>query len=91
MDTVYKNLDESNIIMMIFIDLEAEFPSINYNEMKRMLIEKGIQGKEYKWLINYIQNNRQYTNINNNNSKEIITSNGVCQGTSWPQYYLISI
>ena len=74
-------LDESKVIGVIFIDFQKAFDCVNHTALAGKLHSTGISGSFYKWLLDYLQNRKQFVTLNGSNSElmEIVT--GVPQGS----------
>ena len=74
-------LDESNIIGEVFIDFQKAFDCINHTVLKDKLHSIGITGSFYDWLLNYLENRKQFVTVNGSNSELLEIDTGVPQGS----------
>ena len=74
-------LDESNIIGVVFIDFQKAFDCINHTVLKDKLHYIGITGSFYDWLLNYLENRKQFVTVNGSNSELLEIDTGVPQGS----------
>ena len=81
LDTCYKNINEKNKILGIFFDIQKAFDVVDHDILLSKLHFYGIRGIMYNWIENYLLNRKQYTTINNVQSKIGTISCGVPQGS----------
>ena len=74
-------LDESNIIGVVFIDFQKAFDCVNHTVVKDKLHSIGITGSFYDWLLNYLENRKQFVTVNGSNSELLEIDTGVPQGS----------
>ena len=74
-------LDESNIIGVVFIDFQKAFDCVNHTVLKNKLHSIGITGSFYDWLLNYLENRKQFVTVNGSNSELLEIDTGVPQGS----------
>ena len=74
-------LDESNIIGVVFIDFQKAFDCVNHTVLKDKLHSIGITGSFYDWLLNYLENRKQFVTVNGSNSELLEIDTGVPQGS----------
>ena len=74
-------LDESNIIGVVFIDFQKAFDCVNHTVLKVKLHSIGITGSFYDWLLNYLENRKQFVTVNGSNSELLEIDTGVPQGS----------
>ena len=63
-DNIYQNLDASQTVVGIYLDLTKAFDTVNH-DILRYFINYGIRGIAYHWFKSYYGNRQQYTVINN--------------------------
>jgi hypothetical protein len=71
MDEIYKNLDDGNIGIGIFLDLQKAFDTIQHSILLDKLQHYGIRGLAHKWIQDYLTNRQQCVNINGLNSSQV--------------------
>ena len=74
-------LDESNIIGVVFIDFRKAFDCVNHTVLMDKLHSIGISGSFYDWLLNYLDNRKQFVTVNGSNSELLEIDTGVPQGS----------
>ena len=74
-------LDESKIIGVVFIDFQKAFDCVNHTVLMDKLHSIGISGSFYKWLLNYLENRKQFVTVNGFNSELLEIDTGVPQGS----------
>ena len=80
-DNCYKQLDENNIILGIYLDLQKAFDTVDHSILLHKLYYYGIRGTTYDWLKSYLCNREQYTVVNNHQSSNGRVICGVPQGS----------
>ena len=74
-------MDESEIIGVVFIDFQKAFDCVNHTVLMDKLHSIGISGSFYKWLLNYLENRKQFVTVNGFNSELLEIDTGVPQGS----------
>ena len=74
-------LDESNIIGVVFINFQKAFDCVNHTVLKDKLHSIGITGSFYDWLLNYLENRKQFVTVSGSNSELLEIDTGVPQGS----------
>lgn len=89
----WKSLLEDNYsVGAVFLDLKRAFETIDRAILINKLKKYGIAAQALKWLIDYLENRKQVTKVNENISKEIGNNVGVPQGSIiGPLLFLIYI
>ena len=64
-----------------FLDLRKAFDIVDHSILKMKLFHNGFRGKIYNYLASYISNRRQYVQVGNYKSEELIITKGVPQGS----------
>ena len=79
--------------MGVFIDLSKAFDTVDHNILLKKLDIYGIDEKNLKWVKNYLNNIKQYTQINNEEKTNLLlVKRGVLQGSILgPLLFLIYI
>lgn len=80
-DNCIKNLDNQNIVLALFLDLEKAFDTVCHKTLLMKLYNYGVRGKMYFWLQNYLTNRKQYTKVNDIQSPTSSIALGVPQGS----------
>ena len=80
-DRILLDLDVGNTPLGIFLDLSKAFDTLNHPILISKLKYYGLQGNTLKWFRNYLQDRRQYVEINDKKSNIISTNIGVPQGS----------
>ena len=80
-DRILLDLDVGNTPLGIFLDLSKAFDTLNHPILISKLKYYGLQGNTLKWFCNYLQDRRQYVEINDKKSNIISTNIGVPQGS----------
>ena len=83
-------LDESKFIGVVFIDFQKAFDCVNHIALTDELHSIGISGSFYEWLLNYLENRKQFVTVNGSNSELLEIDTGVPQGSLLgPRLYII--
>jgi len=72
-DSIHQSRDSHEIMMGIFLDIQNAFDTIDHLELH------GIRGIVLKWFSNYLSNRKQYTVLQNYESR----LESVTQGVDW--------
>ena len=80
-DKTLKQLDTGEIPIAIFLDLSKVFDTLNHDILLHKLQHYGIGKTPLQWFSSYLNNRRQYVNINDINSSTLNLSTGVPQGS----------
>jgi len=81
MDELYKNLDDGNIGIGIFLDLQKAFDTIQHSILLDKIYHYGIRGLAHTWIKNYLSNRQQFVSTNGLNSSKQTIKFGVPQGS----------
>ena len=66
----------------MFINLSKAFDTVDHNMLLKKLETNGIVGKNLKWFKNYLNNRKQYIQINNEEKANLLLVKcGVLQGS----------
>jgi len=65
----YLALDERKIIGIVFINFQKAFDCINHTAFKEKLFSTGISNFFYEWLLNHLDNCKQFVTVNGSISK----------------------
>ena len=74
-------IDNHDYACDVFLDLSKAFDTVNHDILIKKLEFYGIRGHANKWFLSYLTCRRQFVSINNISSEELISSNGVPQGS----------
>ena len=74
-------LDDNKIIGAIFIDFRKAFDTVPHDLLPYKLQAAGIMGGPYTWLLDYLDNRQQFTEISGSRSSTKCISYGVPQGS----------
>ena len=74
-------LEKGNFVAAAFIDFRKAFDSIPHYALLKKLQAFGITGDLYHWIENYLNNRKQYTQINGKTSNQADVTFGVPQGS----------
>ena len=80
-ENLYKNLNSGRTTIAVYIDLRKAFDTVNHHILLQKLDLLGIQGSNFEWLKNYLQDRTQCTLANNVCSSKLNISCGVPQGS----------
>jgi hypothetical protein len=81
LDMCYNNIDNSNKVVGIFLDLQKAFDSVDHQILLYKIQYYGIRGFMFDWLKNYLSDRKQYTVVNNVSSNIGSINYGVPQGS----------
>ena len=83
-------MDKGQIVGAIFIDFQKAFDTVSHEILSLKLNAVGISGPLHQWLMNYLFDRYQYTEINNKRSALLPIRFGVPQGSLLgPRLYTI--
>ena len=80
-DDIKRALDKGEYAIGIFLDVEKAFDSINHAILLHKLEHYGFRGHVNSFLKSYLENRKQYTNVNNKESNQLYICFGVPQGS----------
>ena len=66
---IHNNVEQSNFTLGVFIDLSKAFDTVDYDIKIR---KKWNFGKNLQWFKNYINNRKQYIQINNDEKANLL-------------------
>ena len=78
---IYRQLDNSNTVLSIFIDFSKAFDTVPHNILLRKLEHYGIRGSVHRWFLDYLSHRQQSTCFENSVSSSKRTTLGVPQGS----------
>ena len=91
-DTIKFALDRNEYAIGIFLDLEKAFDTIDHNILLNKLEYYGFRGHVNTYIKSYLNNRKQYTRVNDKESKYQHICYGVPQGsTLGPLFFLLFI
>ncbi len=74
-------IDKRQYFVSIFVDLKKAFDTIDHTILLKKLSKYGIRGVAHKWVSSYLENRKQFVQINNVKSKSHYIQCGVPQGS----------
>ena len=80
-DKIISAIDKGDIVIGLFLDLKKAFDTVNHRILLDKLYHYGIRGVAYNWLVDYLDQRKQYVYYNNTPSNEIVVKCGVPQGS----------
>lgn len=80
-DSCYKNIDDGNKVLGVFLDLQKAFDTVNHEILLYKLSHYGIRGVMYNWFKSYLIGRKQFTVANNVSSNLEEIHCGVPQGS----------
>lgn len=76
-----EELENSNIVVAVFLDFKRAFETIDRKILLAKLFKYGIRGNELNWFVNYLENRTQSTKFNEATSEWREINIGVPQGS----------
>ena len=73
--------EEGNYTLCVLLDLSKAFDTISHDILLMKLNKYGIRGHALNWFCSYLSHRKQYVEINNIKSEEILMEYGVPQGS----------
>lgn len=80
-DKIQRSLNEKKIVSTIFLDVAKAFDCVDRNILLKKLEQFGIRGKSLDIFDSYINNRKQFVQINNSKSVNKLTKFGIAQGS----------
>ena len=74
-------IDHGKAVGVIFLDVRKSFDSVSHPVLMEKIEKTGIRGALYNWILDYLTNRYQYTDVNGLKSRIIIVEYGVPQGS----------
>jgi len=80
-EKVTNAIDRKQYAVGIFLDLKKAFETVDHKLLIKKLQRYGIRGIALTWLSSYLENRKQYVEIQNNKSQLLQVTCGVPQGS----------
>ena len=77
----YVNIDNSKVNAVILIDLKKAFDTVDHDILLAKMLHYGIKGIEHDWFRSYLNNRKQFCNVNGISSEIQAIELGVPQGS----------
>jgi hypothetical protein len=91
-DSILKKFKNKEDVLAIFIDFERAYDMLHIPTLLKKLLNKGIIGKTYRWIANFLSNRTFQVKVGAYLSDNYILENGVPQGSIIsPLLFLIMI
>ena len=71
------------VVGVIFLDFRKAFDAVSHPVLMEKLEKTGIRGALYNWILDYLSNRYQYTDVNGLKSRIRIVEYGVSQRESY--------
>jgi len=68
-DQIYQHLDNRDMVLGIYLDLQKAFDTVNHNILLAKLANFGIRGVVYNWFKDYLNDRKQYVCISGTKSE----------------------
>ncbi len=62
---IFTAIDNKHYLVSIFVDLEEAFNNRDHTILLNKLIRCGIRGVAHQWITSYLENRKQFDQINN--------------------------
>ena len=87
-----RKIDDGKIVGVVFIDFKKVFDTVPHEVLSYKLQAVGITGNLHQWIMDYLSEITQYTEINGSRSERAQVKYGVPQGSQLdPRLYLIDV
>ena len=67
-------IDHGKVVGVIFLDLRKAFDAVSHPVLMEKIEKTGIRGTLHNWILDYLTNRYQYTDVNGLVGFEVITS-----------------
>ena len=71
-DQINNNFKQNSFTLEMFVDLSKAFDTVDHNILLKKLEINRIVGKNLKWFKNYLNNRKQYIQINNKEKTNLL-------------------
>jgi len=78
---IYNELDNSNKVIAVFLDLKKAFDTVNSKILLQILLNFGVNNLSLKWFESHLKNRKQMVKIDNIIGQEVVVEYGVPQGS----------
>ena len=68
---IHNNFEQNNFTLEVFINLSKGFDTVDHNILNKKFEINGTVGKTLQWLKNYLNNRKQYIQINKEEKKNL--------------------
>lgn len=80
-DKIASAIDKGDIVVGLFLDLKKAFDCVNHKILLNKLFHYGIRGLAYNWFKDYLDQRKQYVNLQYYESSKAVIKCGVPQGS----------
>ena len=76
-----KAFDDRQIVLCVFLDLRKAFDTVSHHKVLTKLHQLGVKNIELKWFTSYLENRKQFVEIDGYTSETRMVETGVPQGS----------
>jgi len=81
LDDIYQQLDNGNIVIAIYVDLQKAFDTVDHSILLAKLYNYGVRGNVYNWFKDYLYDRQQFVSIRKIDFNTASVLYGVLQGS----------